>query len=248
MALGNLGEHRELTALRSAGIPILRILWPLCAFVLVLTGLAFFSNSYVVPRANLNALSLLSDLVKKKPSVAIKEGLFYDGVPGYSIKVNKKLEDKTKLEGIMIYDHTEKRGNVSLTMAKSGRIYTIKDEAYLVIELFDGHNYLEEARKELTAANPTPRAPYYVRTAFKSQKLVISLDSLKLSRTKKERSYRSKNTQQLAAHVVSMRKKVVEAKALVSAYAIPFWAVPNQPKVAVTVRGKKTQRSQYFAV
>ncbi len=169
MALGNLGENHELTALRSAGIPILRILWPLCVFVLLLSGLAFFSNSYVVPRANLNALSLLSDLVKKKPSVAIKEGLFYDGIPGYSIKVDKKLEDKTKLEGIMIYDHTEKRGNVSLTMAKSGRIYTIKDEAYLVIELFNGHNYLEEAPKEATAEHPEPHAPYHYKPRSKAR-------------------------------------------------------------------------------
>ena len=120
MAMGNLGEHHELTALKSAGISLPRVLLPLFGFVFLLSVLVFFSNGYVVPRANLNALSLLSDLTKKKPSVAIKEGIFYDGIPGYSIKVRKKLEDENTLQGVMIYDHTQNRGNVSLSIAESG--------------------------------------------------------------------------------------------------------------------------------
>ena len=76
MALGSLGEHYELVALKSAGISLPRILLPLCWVVSLMSVLVFLSNSYVVPRAYLDTFSLLYDLSKKKPSIAIKEGVF----------------------------------------------------------------------------------------------------------------------------------------------------------------------------
>mmetsp|Transcript_7672 Transcript_7672/g.17646 ORF Transcript_7672/g.17646 Transcript_7672/m.17646 type:complete len:152 (+) Transcript_7672:1727-2182(+) len=66
MTLGNLGEHHELTALKSAGISLTRVLWPLSGFVLLLSIGVLLSNGYAVPRANLDAVSLLYDLGKKK--------------------------------------------------------------------------------------------------------------------------------------------------------------------------------------
>ncbi len=241
MALGNLGEHYELTALKSAGISLPRVLLPLFCFVLLLSVLVFFSNSYVVPRAYLDTFSLLHDLCKKKPSVAIKEGVFYDGIPGYSIKVRKKLDDQKTLQGIMIYDHTQDRGNVSLTMAESGRIYANQDETYLVIELFNGHNYVEEPPQANTATSNDEQVPLFYRTSFKTQKLLLSLESFKLSRTKQELftgSYRTKNTQQLAADVVAMKSAIQEVRQSLSAEALCLLTPPdNTEPAAATVQG-----------
>jgi lipopolysaccharide export system permease protein len=241
MALGNLGEHYELTALKSAGISLPRVLLPLFCFVLLLSVLVFFSNSYLVPRAYLDTFSLLYDLGKKKPSVAIKEGVFYDGIPGYSIKVRKKLDDKKTLQGIMIYDHTQDRGNVSLTMAESGKIYTIHDEAYLVIELFNGHNYVEDLPTANTASSNDAQAPQFYRSSFKTQKLLLSLDSFKLSRTKKELfmgSYRTKNIQQLATEIVVMKRAIKEVVQSLSAEAwYPMVQPSSTEPAAATVQG-----------
>lgn len=51
MTFGNLGEHFELTAIKSAGISLLRALLPIFVFVLFLTVAAFYSNNYFVPKA-----------------------------------------------------------------------------------------------------------------------------------------------------------------------------------------------------
>jgi lipopolysaccharide export system permease protein len=215
MALGSLGEHYELIALKSAGISLLRVLLPLCCVVSLLSVLIFFSNSYVVPRAYLDAFSLLYDLSKKKPSIAIKEGIFYDGIPGYSIKVQKKLDDQKTLQGIMIYDHTQDKGNISLTMAESGKIYTTHDEAYLVIELFNGHNYVEEPCPTNAGARHDAQVPHFYRSSFHTQKLCLSLASFQLSRTQKEAftgSYGTKNIQQLAADVATMKGAILATK------------------------------------
>ncbi len=215
VSLGNLGEHCELIALKSAGISLPRVLMPLFIFVGLLSIAVFFSNSYVVPKATLEALGLLHDLRKKKPSLSIKEGIFYDGIPGYSIKVSKKLPDQKTLQGIMIYDHTKEEGNVSLTMAETGMIYMIQDEAYLVIELFNGRNYIEEPAKPGKCEGEAIAVPQLYRSSFKFQKLVISLESFKLSRTKQEflSNYRkAKNVRQLATEAASMKNKVREIR------------------------------------
>lgn len=223
MAMGNLGEHCELTALKSAGISLPRVLFSLAVFVFLLSVLALFSNSYLVPRANLNALNLLDDLGKKKPSLAIKEGAFYDDIPGYSIKIRKQLEDQKSLQGIMVYDHTQERGNVSLTMAESGKLYTIHNEAYLVLELFDGHSYIEDySQDSVPEATKEVISPLY-RSGFKTQKLILSLDSFKLSRTKKEafeNNTKTKSASRLAAESRSIKKRIVASGQALQAAAV----------------------------
>jgi lipopolysaccharide export system permease protein len=246
MALGNLGEHYELTALKSAGISLPRVLLPLFCFVLLLSVLVFFSNSYLVPRAYLDTFSLLYDLGRKKPSVAIKEGVFYDGIPGYSIKVRKKLDDQKTLQGIMIYDHTRDRGNASLTMAESGSIYTNPDETYLVIELFNGHNYVEDVPQANTAVSNDGQVPRFYRSSFKTQKLLLSLDAFKLSRTKQELfagSSRTKNTQQLAADVVVMRSAMQAGRQALGTEVLCALMQPEstEPPAAATMSGNLLQ-------
>ena len=78
MTFGNLGEHFELTAIKSAGISLLRALLPIFVFVLGLTVFAYYSNNYFVPKAALEAYSLLYDIKQKKPALDLKEGSFYN--------------------------------------------------------------------------------------------------------------------------------------------------------------------------
>ena len=123
MTYGNLGEHHELTAIKASGVALTRILRPVWAVSLLLAGAAFWFNEHIVPRANLSAYSLLWDVRQKKLALDIREGVFYNGIPGYTIKVNKKVgPEKDILMGIMIYDHTQKSGNATVMLADSGRM------------------------------------------------------------------------------------------------------------------------------
>ncbi|MCG8384751.1 MAG: LptF/LptG family permease, partial [Cytophagales bacterium] len=143
MTFGNLGEHFELTAIKSAGISLLRALLPIFIFVLGLTVIAFYSNNYFVPKSALEAYSLLYDIKQKKPALDLKQGAFYNGIPDFSIKVNKKHKDGRTLEDIIIYDHRNQNGNKKVTLADSGAMYTILDDRFLKLELFNGHFYFE---------------------------------------------------------------------------------------------------------
>ena len=209
MAFGNLGEYAELTALKSAGISLLRVLRPVLAFVVLLSGLVFFSNGYLVPGVNVKAYTLLYDLRKKKPTIAIKEGVFYNGIPDYSIKVDKKLPDQKTLQGIIIYDHSKGQGNVSVTVAESGQLYTIRDDQYMVIELFNGCNYLEvPAKADSTKREPIPS---FNRISFQAQKIVFDLEAFKLTRSNKDifsYHHTTKNAGQLNAEIAKIEAKI----------------------------------------
>ena len=136
MTFGNLGEHFELTAIKGAGISLTRALRPLFFFVTLISIVAFLSNNFVVPKANLKAYSLLYDIKQKKPALDIQEGVFYGGIPNFKIKINKKFPDGETIKDVIIYDHSTGLGNRDVILADSGKMYTIKNDRYLMLELF----------------------------------------------------------------------------------------------------------------
>src|SRR6478735_8337192 len=138
MTFGNLGQHHELTAIKASGISLVRALTPIFLVVVGISIGLFYFNNVIVPKANLRAYSLLYDIRQKKPALNIKEGSFYNGLPGFSVKVTKKFPDGRSLKGVMIYNHTEGRGNTDVIVADSGYMYTFFDDKYLALELFHG--------------------------------------------------------------------------------------------------------------
>ena len=147
IAFGNLGEHSELTAVKSAGISLTRAMMPIFLFVIVLSGVAFYSHGTLVPQSALKAYSLLYDIRQKKPTLDIKEGVFYGGIDNFRIKVNKRYPDGKTLKGLVIYDHSKGLGNTDVILADSGQMYTILNDRYLKLELFNGNFYSEEAQR-----------------------------------------------------------------------------------------------------
>jgi lipopolysaccharide export system permease protein len=177
MTYGNLSEHNELTAIKSAGISLVRIIAPVFFVVSGLTVLAFYFNNKIVPIANLRAYSLLYDITTKKAAFNIKEGTFYYGLPGFAVKINQKEPDGTTIKKVMIYNHQDERGNVNLTMADSGKMYTIWNDRYLILELFNGDNFSEVLPK-----NPDQESEF-TQNHFGYSKLVFNLSSFEMSRT-----------------------------------------------------------------
>jgi lipopolysaccharide export system permease protein len=216
MTYGNLGEHSELTALKGAGISLTRTLIPMFIFSIILTITAYLSNNYIVPKANLKAYSLLYDIKHKSPALNIKEGVFYNNIPGYQIKVNKKYSDGRSLKDVIIYNHTKRSGNTEITLADSGQMYTIRNDRYLVMELFNGHHYSEQElkpNKRVRRNNQKP-APF-ARNEFGHSKFVFSMASFDLKRTKEELfagNRLMKGVEQLKHDVDSLEKDIKFAK------------------------------------
>jgi lipopolysaccharide export LptBFGC system permease protein LptF len=178
MTFGNLGEHFELTAIKSSGISLIRAMRPIGIFAVFLTIGAYLSNNYLVPKVNLKTFSLLYDIRMKSPALDIKEGVFYSGIPGYSIKVNEKRDD-VRLKDIIIYNHADQQGNLNVTLADSGRMETFFSDSYLKLTLYNGLNYKEDRPTRGISEPPVK----FSRTKFDENVIVFDLDAFQLSRT-----------------------------------------------------------------
>ncbi len=213
IAFGNLGEHSELTAIKSAGISLTRTLIPIFIFVLFVSAFAFYSNSYLVPHSALKAYSLLYDIRQKKPTLDIKEGVFYDGLDNFRIKVDHKDEDGQTLKGLVIYDHSKGMGNTDVIKADSGRMYTILNDRYLKLELYNGNFYSEE----ISTANINRRVKIkpFNRTKFEKSEIIFDLSIFDLKRTN-EKLFSTdrfmRNHKQLQVDIDSMQKEIYDMR------------------------------------
>jgi lipopolysaccharide export system permease protein len=184
ITFGNLGEHFELTAIKSLGISLTRALVPIFAFVIVITGFAFYTGNNLVPKAALEAYSLLYDIKQKKPALDLKEGTFTSSIPDISIRVNKKFPDNKTIKDVIIYDHRGKTGNKEVIVADSGRMFSILGDQYLRLELFNGYNYREGSGEQDIAQSGSEDT--MSKTRFEKSVIIFDLSSFRFDRTDKK--------------------------------------------------------------
>jgi lipopolysaccharide export system permease protein len=197
-----------LVAAKSAGISLNRIMRPLIIVSLLISGLAFYFSNVVLPVANLKFLSLLYDVREKKLSFNIKEGVFYNGIEGYVIRVGKKDQDGNTIRDVMIYDHVKHRGNTSVTLAEWGKMELTPDKRFLVFRLYMGTNY--EERIDLRNAGKT--RPFQ-RTKFNEQYQSFDLSGFQLTRTDEKlfkSNYEMLNVTQLRLSMDSIKKAILQ--------------------------------------
>ena len=212
MTFGAFGEKSELVAMKSAGISLKRMMSSLFIFVLFISIGSFSFSNYVMPVVNLKSGSLLYAIQKQKPSLNIKAGVFYNGIEGYSIKIEEKSDDGNLLKNILIYNHTSRNGNNNILIAKSGSMRLTKDEKFLEFKLFDGYNYSQEKDKRGKRKNN------HKRIKFKEDIILFNLSEFEFKRTSVDLykgHYAMLNNLQLSNAIDSLNKKLLEKKALI---------------------------------
>ncbi|MGC8824316.1 MAG: LptF/LptG family permease [Bacteroidales bacterium] len=209
MTFGNLGENYELTALKASGISLWQIMYPLILLMGVVSILAFFYSNVSLPYYNLKFRSLLFDIQQHRPELQIKEGIYYNGVDGYTIKIGKKNYRTNMLYQLKIYDHTQNMGNTSVTVADSGTIKVTADNRTLIITLYNGESYVDmpEERRRVYAVRSYP----FRRDRFKQQIITIPLEGFDFQRTQEElfrNNYQMMNLSQLKYSIDSMNREI----------------------------------------
>jgi len=185
MTLGNLSENNELTALKSSGLSLYRILRPLTGVVLIIATATFFFANYVIPVSTLKWHSLIYDIQNTKISSIIKPGSYSTDLDGYAIKVDEGNDDSFK--GVLIHDHTTPN-EIKSIRAKEGRIYKSENGKFLFFELKDGTvmeelspqspNFSVDGKSHSPNSNHPSR-----RSSFKQATYKIDLQGFDLSRS-----------------------------------------------------------------
>tara|TARA_B100000886_G_scaffold297482_1_gene225169 strand:- start:1512 stop:2888 length:1377 start_codon:yes stop_codon:yes gene_type:complete len=204
MTFGNIAEKNELMAIKSAGISLKKCMKPLLIFIIIISVSSFLFSNYFMPFANLKAGSLLYDIRKQKPALNIKEGIFNNELSGYSIKIDKKLENGIDLKSVMIYDHTSGEGNDKVIIAEKGQMYLSENENYFIISLENGYSYYE------MNINKKDEKRHLQRSKFKKDILRFDLSDFGMKRTSEElyrNHYAMMNNAQLSAAIDSIYSK-----------------------------------------
>lgn len=159
MTFGNLAEKNELTALKSSGLSLFRIMRPMLIFIIFLSGAAFYFSNYILPIANLKWRTIIYNIQQKKPTFGITEGIFYTDIDGYSIKVEEKNDNTGELIDVLIYEIGSNGQGKTIKaergeMLKSETADTSSKSEFLLLKLINGSIYEQigpTARDKLAA-------------------------------------------------------------------------------------------------
>ena len=205
MTFGNMGENFELTAMKSAGISLFRIIRPLIIFIAMVSIGAFYFSNHVLPVSQTKLWTLIFTLRQKSPELDIPSGEFYSGINGLNLYVREKEEGL--LKHLMIYDFSEGFNNATVMVADSGRISLSEDKKYLLLTLYDGESF--ENLKNQSINSNSANIPYR-RESFDMKEILLDFDSdfNRLDESILEDQHVSKNIDQLTQSIDSVREIV----------------------------------------
>jgi lipopolysaccharide export system permease protein len=175
MTFGNLGESFELIAIKAAGIPLIRFMRPLFIFTIFLAGIAFLFSNNIIPVTQMKLTNLKYEIIIAKPAIDLKEGIFYDKIDGYVIKLGKKESNDSVMHNITIF---EKRFGLqdNLIMAESGVMRVSANKKFLEFIMYNGWRYQERGARSTTNTE-------FTRLYFKEYKKVFDLKSFQMNKT-----------------------------------------------------------------
>lgn len=179
MVLGNLAEHYELSSFKSAGVSLLRVIRMLIIFGVVAAGVSYACSDYIIPAANLQFGSRMYDIQQKKPTLNMEPGVFNEDFSQFTIRLGGRSTNGRDIEDVLIYDQTKANiGELSEIMAKTGEMFSIQEGRFFVMQLFDGHQYVEQRPGSSNGSSSTP----FMRTSFDSYTKLFDLSEFQLER------------------------------------------------------------------
>ncbi|MEO6893536.1 MAG: LptF/LptG family permease [Ginsengibacter sp.] len=201
MTFGKLGENFELVAIKSSGISLLRFMQPLFLVTILLTGVAFLFANYIAPVANLKFAVIYHDIYEKSPAFDLKDGVFYNGFQGFSIKVDKKEKDRSTLHKVLIYQQTNSVQDYT-TISEGGKMTMSNDKKFLQFQLTNGNRYQENG-------NFNYKDNEFINLHFREYNMLFDLSQLNLQKTSDSlfmNNIRMKTMRQLNVDLDSLKK------------------------------------------
>ena len=163
MAFGRLTSDFEVTAMKSSGVNLLRILIPVLAAASVVTYLMIEFNDRVLPDLNKQARVLWGDISVMRPTLIFKSGIFITDIPGYLVLIDEVDHTTSEVHGVRITDTREKT-KPRIIVAEHGLLKMTDNGRNMQFTLFNGELHSLDTRE----------SDNYRRVDFKQQVINIS--------------------------------------------------------------------------
>ncbi len=229
MTFGDLGEHVELTALKSSGISLTTIMKPIAILMVFVAIGAFFFMNNALPKSQVKMWTLLFSMRQTSPTLDIPEGTVYSQIPGYNIYVKHKDKERDMLYNMLIYDVSNGMMYPRIVAADSGRLSMTEDKRHLVLTLYKGSWY-EEMKGGGGVSGMS--GELYRRESFHDKEILIPYDAnfTRMDDETMKSQYVGKDISELRQSIDSMRLKVDSAASLIVSKmrSQPICGVPTQ--------------------
>jgi LPS export ABC transporter permease LptF len=197
LGFGRLSGDNEITALRTSGVSIRRLIFPVivCGFIISLFNVPL--NDRILPQSEFAARKLIKSVGIKHPAAMLEPGTFVRGFKNYIIFIHGVKG--TVLEDIRIYEPQENKPTRSI-VAKRGEIIVERGENTVKLKLEDG-----------TADEIVPDKPdEYYKLSFKEYFMTLNMEE-GFETSKMEKKPREKSIKELSSDIAAFRKKGVSA-------------------------------------
>ncbi|MBN2070650.1 MAG: LptF/LptG family permease [Candidatus Krumholzibacteriota bacterium] len=202
MAFGQLASENEITAMKSSGISLYRMIIPVLIASIILGAALIYYNNAILPETNHKCLNLYIDIQKMKPTLEIRENIFSDAIKGYTILVREKDDKTGEIKDVQIFQK-QKGGIPTTIVANSGKMSFIDEDNVLRFELRDGEIHEMPDPKDVST---------YRKTLFSN--FTINMRDIDRSLDRSERTHRTDREM----NVGMMREKIAEKQEEASGY------------------------------
>ncbi len=199
MAFGQLASDNEVTAMKSSGISLYRMILPVFVASIFLAGALVYYQNAILPESNHKLTGLMLDIGKMKPTLEFKENIFSSALPGYTILIKEKNDKTGDIKDVQIFEK-KKDGVPTTIIAARGKMRYIAEDNVWRFELEDGEIHeLPEAGDVTT----------YRKTLFSHFTINIKDTDRSLHRSAHvHRSDREMNVPMMRANVKDRRREI----------------------------------------
>jgi lipopolysaccharide export system permease protein len=105
IAMGRLSADNEITALKTSGISLMQIYYPVAIASLITFIITIIVGYFLVPQSNFATKRLLFTIAQQNANIGIKEKVFNSDFKGFLLYAEKIPVDKNYMEGVIVSDN-----------------------------------------------------------------------------------------------------------------------------------------------
>ena len=205
LAFGRLSSDNEIIAIRSSGVNLFSLIFPLLIIGMVLSLILLIFNDKASSYAHYAYRKTIIQVGLKNPTAALEEGVFINSFEKYILFIYHVDQKKNRLSNVRIYEPQGEDKPTRTIVAKAGEFITEPEKHTIKLKLIDG-----------TSDEPDPENPanFYklnFKTYFMNLDLLNSKNNQEIEKKPKEMTIA-----ELKAKIGKFRKSKIDPTPLIT--------------------------------
>lgn len=235
LSLGRLSGDNEIIAIRSNGINLIRLAWPLVSIGVILSLVLVIFNDRVIPYAHFATRKTLIEVGIKNPAAALEPGVFINSFDKYVLFIYHI--EQNKLTNVRIYEPQGDNRPTRTIVAKRGEFISIPEKNMIKLKLIDG-----------TSDEPDPDNPSnFYKLNFKTFFITLNISQMQ-NKQNVEKKPTDMTINELQAQINKLQKENIDPTPLVTeinekislAFSCLVFIILGIPLAVITRRREKS--------